>query len=690
MTTLLLGFALGQTVLKDVHIAAMPLDKALDQLGQIYRSPMDVSVALKDKVILVDADQVSEQEVRDQIAKTINGYWEKKENTWHLTKSEKEFKQDDARVIKIRRRFLQKTLEMRESSLAENEKYSPQLATQTFHQLVNEEKNRDPNGMGPPGPTPASYKLPHQRLFSQVLKLFGVDRIAAIPNGHRVVYALHPNKMQQPMDLDLTDLLDAYHKEELVWMDAVKPIAQNPASDGKPVRQYVETGADDYSSELQKSFGVLPDNLANILFTVYCSEDGSYQMRLIGIPATKDVPPYQIGGTSFEGAFAGMSQEDFQLKPVEGFKLSPDADDFRRFFESRIAGTSNADMKKLAAKFADPMAKDPLAYGFTETMVFDSRRTHHNVVACVSDSSLNIFEPFFGQVIFEAPNSDLVKDMADFDGKWVRIPYFPGQDENIPRRQLKNLIARVRQKKTVDLFDRAEIAASRRRTNSVSYIERLLDSFGSSVTDSGGDDDTLKIIGLLTSTEQAAAFRPAGIAYSQLNERLRAHLFECCFDNQTCRLQSDDRSANQLYEATQIAPNGIPADAVFKVVPETHVEVKAADEKNAYGLMTDPKGWGSTKYQLEHPEDFLGTNFTLDKKHPLYKVDVSTYNIQLNLSPTVKWSSTLRNVVRTDSSTFTMDTFPDDLKADFDAGYKLAAEQAKVRRERRQKSGGGG
>ena len=193
MISIALAIAFQQSTLKDVHIAAMPLEKAIVQISSIYNSPMDVSVLLRSKTIFVEASQVTETEIRDQIAKTLNATWERKDQTWHLAKSAKQQQSDVDRGAIMRSRFLKKTLEIRKKSLEEKPGLTPESAVQIFHQLRNEEKRaqEDKNYLLPPGPSPSGYGLPNHRLLSRFLLKFGPTRIARIPNGHRVVFALH-------------------------------------------------------------------------------------------------------------------------------------------------------------------------------------------------------------------------------------------------------------------------------------------------------------------------------------------------------------------------------------------------------------------------------------------------------------------------------------------------------------------
>ncbi len=702
MTSLLFALAWHQSNLQDVHIVATTLEKAVAKISDIYRSPMDVSTLLRDKIVLVDAIQASEEDVRNHIASTLNATWEKKDNGWHLGKSPQQLKEDEMREASLKLRFLKKTFEIRGDAANTKATYDANFAKQIVNQMRNEAKNRDPEMMAPPGPTAAGYGLPNQRLMSRFLLKFGLDKIASVPNGTRTVFALRPNAMQVPLGVNIQNDLEQFRTEQNVWLKTYMEMAKDQEGQAKQTRGGGEgaevaiamaSGSED--DNYNTSFNVLPDSLANVYFVVYCSSDGVYTLRLVGVPNDARQPYFAVGATTFEGAFAGMSAEDFQTKPVPEFKLSDEANDFKKFFYPNEEKLSPEKLKMRIDRFADPVAYDPLSYGLSESLIFDAHRIKRNIVACLDDQNLNIFEPFFADSWFQEKFRMLNEGLVLIDDGWVGVRKFPYSEPNIPRTNLKAIIARVRKNNRVELDDRAELAALRPRTNAVSYIERLLDRFANTSSDEGAEDDALKCLGMLSQGERERAMSQGGIPYSQLSDRLKQHLFACAYYNEHNRLWPlsngpVDTNGFATQEPTLLAPNGIPPSAIFRIEAKDQEQIKAADGPGSYGLMTDAKGWGSTKYQVDHPEDYPGVNFTLDPNTKLKRVTQHTFELKLTVNPACRWSSQIQTISQNDSNSFTLATLPEDLKADFKAGYDASAKAAEERRNRKKQGGGGG
>ncbi len=436
MISLAFAITLAQAPLKDVRIVAAPLDKVVSQLSALYHSPMDVSNLLKEKIVLIDATQVSESEVREQIAKTVNATWEKKGDIWHLTKTAKQQKEDENREANIRLRFLKKTFEIRQKALDQNPELTKPLAIQVFLKLKNDEEQRraNPNQMQRPGPSPTSYGLPGQRFLTRFLLKFGMNRIAAIPNGHRVVFAMHPNAMQSDMGIDIADSVSKYRSEQDFWRKTMEPILTDKEGLGKGSEEEKMVSYTKLGDEINSSFGTMPTDLKDILFTVFCSEDGAYDFKIIGIPKGEEPNfSYKIDGTSYEGAFAGMEASDFETKPVEGFRLSQESEDFKNFRENQIAKIPESRRAAVLEKLADPVRRDPLSYALTESLVFDMRRFKHNLIAVVGDNLVNIAEPIYGDMIFGSKHFDIFQDFFFKDDKWVRMMETPFPEQNIPR-----------------------------------------------------------------------------------------------------------------------------------------------------------------------------------------------------------------------------------------------------------------
>lgn len=673
---------------KDVHLVGMPIEKLMQELSKQFGQTLIASPRLADKTLLIEASQVSLDEVKGQLAKVLNSTWEKRDDGWHLVKTDKQFKQDDDRFAQMRIGFLRKTLDLRKKSLEGNETLTKEMATQTMRQMSNEEKNRKSN-MAAPGPSAAGYCVPNQRFFSRFLAKFGLERIAAIKPGERVVFATVPNKVQQPLGFDIREEFERYQQEQKIWLKIAEERNNDPESGLKDleIRSF-----QDNQFGLATSFGSISADCENLLFSVFCRDDGSYHMQIVGVP--KPGAPdfiYFVGGTSLEGLFANMTESDFMPKEYPEFKLSPDASDFKEFFWSFHEKLSPDRFKFLTAKFADPTKTEPLAYGISESLIFDIKRRKKNLIAIMSDQNLNVFEPVFGDFLFDETKKQINEGFIGFDGTWVQFLDSPGREPNAPRLELKRIIAEVRRTGKFGLIERAQLAAIRPRTNAVSYIERFVNCFATVSSNEHYDGDALKIIGLLSSTEQAAAFSPQGVRFGDLNSKLRQHLFECCFYNSYNRLwQADYTKAISgviRNEPTLMAPDGIPANAIFKVAESTEEQLKDLDEPGRQNLMATPKQWGLTKYQIDHPEDFPANySFQFDRKRKLHRMSVRKYEMTLRPNSVCNWQGTLQSVEDAGKETFTIDTIPDDLKAEFEAGYKEAATAAANRRKR---NGGG-
>lgn len=701
MSALLIAFLLQQPILKDIHILATPLDKAVSKLGIIYNSPMDVSNLIKNQIVLIDATQVSEQEVRDQIAKTLNASWEKKENGWHLTKTNEQQKQDERRIVEFRLRFLQKTFDIRAKSEGLKADYSANFARQTFNQLRNEAKGNG-NRMRPPGPTAAGYALPNQRFMSKFLLKFGTDRIAAVGNNRRAVFALHPNSMQLPLNVDLTDDIAKMNAEQAIWLKTMLDTTKDQESQGKETHvadnevQVTQAIMGDGDQAYNDSHQFIPQDLANIYFTVYCSEEGTYSLKLVATPVDSKQEAFSVSATTFEGAFAGLGADDFEIKPQAEFELSDQAKDFQSYFFRGEKKIPESRLKTMIDQFANPVAHDPLSYGLSEAMIFDARRFKKNIFACLEDQNLNVFEPYFGDIWFDKRFQSMNDGVVHIDGNWIGVRKYPFTEPNIPRNDLKAIITRVREHGRVEVEDRAALAALRPRTNSYSYIEGMIGRFVNASREESAEDDALKCIGLLTAGERAGAFRPEGIPYAQLNSRLQSHLFQCAYYNEHNRLWQSGQQRQQIpnfviQEATLMAPDGILANSIFRIQETAQDQIKDGDEPGSIGLMADAKGWGGIKYQLDHPEEFRGINFKFDVNRKLTRVRVRTWAIKLHVNPRSEWSSTIQKVDTVARNAFTIASLPDDFKADFDEGYKASADAAKRRREiQKNRNGGGG
>lgn len=686
MSPLLLAFVFQQASLKDVHIHAAPLEKAIQKLSETYQSPMTVSNLIKDKVVFIEANQVSEEDVRDQIAKLVDASWEKKDSGWHLGQSTQQQGMMKQRRASIRRRFLGKTLEVRAKSQHTNANFNISFATQTYNQMANG-NNGTFFGVGGAG-----YGSPEQRLMSRFLAKFDPNKISNVENGERAVFSTRPNAMQQTLGVSLNSEIAQYRSEYAIWKGVLDKFSKD--SEGRVKGRQQTDGEDqDYLEDQDRT--LMPQEVSDILFSVYTSEDGIGELALMFVSKDPKEAGLMVSASTIEGLMSTLKEEDFAQKQDPDFKLSPLATDFKNFLGRDLASIPKERLAQSLNTFADTMTRDPLSYGFSETLVHGAQKLKKNIVAILGDGSINVNEPGFSESYFEDRFLDIMGDVVAKEGNWIRMNALPFEGPAFPRADLKRIIARVRVNKTINLEDRAEIAALRPRIQRTSPIDGLIEAFIANDPDEDGDPDALRALGLLQQGEQARASSANGIAYGQLNPKLQRHLFECIyFNTRTHIFLNEDSKIPQnsfaAYEPTLLAPNGIPNNAKFKIDVEGEAMIRYPMPDEPNGFTMTARAWGETKFRLDNPKDFPGSDMKIDLNAQVYRMTMNTFSFRLLLNLDCEWTTEVHKIFRPDRATFTLNTLPPDLKEEFLEGYKDGVEELKMMKEMKKKGGGDG
>jgi hypothetical protein len=590
------------------------------------------------------------------------------------------------RRASIRQRFLRKTLEVRAKTQQTNASFSTAFATQTYNQMIN---GNSGSFFGVGG---AGYGSPDQRLMSRFLAKFDPAKVSYVENGERAVFSLRPNAMQHPLGVSLDSEIAQYRSEYAIWKGVVDKL--NKDQEGKVKRKQQNDGEDEEYFEDQDHMA-MPQEVSDILFSVYTSEDGISEMALMFASKDPKEAGLMVSGSTIEGLMASLKEEDLAPKTDPNFKLSPLATDFKNFLGRDFASIPKERLGQSLNTFADTVTRDPLSYGFSEVLVFESQKLKKNIVAILGDGSINISEPTFSESYFMDRFADIMGDIIVKEGNWIRMNSLPFEGPAFPRIDLKRIIARIRMNKTINVEDRAEIAALRPRNQRSSSIDGFIESFITSDSDEDGDPDALRALGLLQQSEQARASSANGIAYGQLNPKLQRHLFECIyFNTRTHIFLNEDSKISQnsfaAYEPTLLAPNGIPNNAKFKidVEGESMIRYPMKDEPN--GLTMTARAWGETKFRLDNPKDFPGTETKIDLNAQVFRMTMNTFSFRLLINADCEWTTEVHKMFRTDQTVFTLNTLPADLKEEFMEGYRDGAEELKMMKEQQKKTGGGG
>ena len=93
------------------------MPKVMESLSTTFGERYSSVPFFKDKVLLIDATGVTQDELRIHVAKTLNADWEKGDDGWRLVKSKKRVQEDVDRLVRARLKFLTQTVGLRKHSL---------------------------------------------------------------------------------------------------------------------------------------------------------------------------------------------------------------------------------------------------------------------------------------------------------------------------------------------------------------------------------------------------------------------------------------------------------------------------------------------------------------------------------------------------------------------------------------------
>ena len=660
MISLALAFCLQQVTLRDVHLVAMPCDKALTEVGRIYGTMMDASPIFKNKILVIEANQVDEKEIRDQIAKTLDGTWERKETFWHLTQTSEQKKLEGRRQLKWRTRMLQMMLDHRLKVKNSTAPFDRGFAEKTYQQI-------ELNGGGDfLRISDVAYGQPNMRLMTRFIKKFGIARLAAIAPGHRQVFTANPNQMQSPMGFDLEDELRQYKIEN----ELMKSVVTAHAKPGE------------YEGELSGDTDF--DQLGSVLFTVYCDPNSEYHIQLDGFSKDFKNVVFHAEATSFEALFNQLTPEDIAEFEKSEFKPTQEAIDFHQLVSGNKNEIPKDRFNRVLLLATDPISRDPLSFGISEGLFFEASMKKKNLVASIDDSEIvNIGT---NPLMFNL-NKKLKEFASDFqieDGNWLRMRPLPFAQPTFSRLELKQIVRRVVQAKEFLLDERSRVAAQQSRNYGPSDITKMLMAIAqrSNVVDIS--EDALRTYGLLFTAEYRAASSEKGIPYSRLNPKLQQHLFDCVYNSRNTNLQiigNSPRLRNTYFasEPTWLAPFGIPNESPFRVetTEEPLMKMDDIEDKNGtqLGDTRSAESWGAMKYYSEHPKLNLGA--PVDTSRRFRRITSINYKFRLSINSNCEWAISFTNFVPDNNESFLLENMPEDIKKAFDAGYRATAKQHK-------------
>lgn len=657
-----------QSTSKDIHIPAMGLERALQQISRTYQSELNCGVSLRNRIVLVEAEGVTEEAIRARLADALDATWEQKDSGWFLTQSDAQRKVVNQRQYEYRLHSLDRLIHQRSEALESKvELHADQISDLQRSLKANQvAKHR----------SSSSYGLPNQRFLTRVLQRVGSAQLAQVGPGHRLVFAIHPNPVQKKLDLDLSAEFARASQEQAAWQSAKSAgtnsttiISVTSEFAGVGPRPPIQTTDPSYTSSLIP----WPSQISNVLLTVFCDPDGNYTIMV------KVVPEGSSG--IFSATATTLELQDNERAPIsklsKNFQLSTKAQQFQDWltpFEAKPPRTFPA--QNLLNLFANPVSVDPLAYGLSERLAFLARQTGKNLVACLDDDQIFVRDPATFEDWFQQPMTPEILRHVSVDGSWIIVRKDLFADANFLRPQLKNLVASTRRLNAFALDDQAAISASHPRRAATGVWEYFTKRFVlNTQPEEDNSDDGLKCIAYLSQNELSEALSSRGILFSKLNSTLQSHLISCVYDNLYSQLIVKESAQRGLpfafqSEPTYLVPNGISPSSNFSLVTSKQVLIKDEGTQSLKIGTTDPKTFGLMKYSFDHPRANQPLGITWDANRKVSLVHQTTYTFRLDLNDACFWICSVKDTTPLSNQTYTLDSLPEDIKRKVDEGYR--------------------
>ncbi len=652
----------------------MGLEKALLQIGHIYRSDLTCGVSLRNRIILVEAKDVTEASIRDRLADALDATWEQKDSGWFLTQTEAQRKVVGQRQYEYRLHSLDRLIQQRaEASETKGELNASRISDLQSRIKANEAASQNSSKIAPPGP---SYGLPNQRFLTRILQRIGSTELAQLGPGHRMVFALHPNSIQRKINVDLSPEFARASQEQAAWLSA-RPVGSGGVTQiyigsefaGVGPRPPIQRTDPSYSSSLVS----WPNQVSNVLLAVFCDPNGIYTITVKVIPKNS-LAIFSASATTRE---IQMEESTSGVKFEETFQLSSKAQQFQDWlspFEAKPPRTVPS--QNLFDEFADPAGTDPLAYGLSESMCFLAHQMGKNLVACLDDDQIFVRNPATFEQWTQQPMDPETLRHVSIDDHWITVRKDLFADTNFPRPQLKNLIASTRRLNAFALEGQAAVAASHPRRETTGVWEYFTNRFILNTQPAeGNSDDGLKCIAYLSQNELSEALSARGIRFSKLNSMLQSHLVACVYDNLYSPLTVKESALRGLpiefqNEPTLLVSNGISPTSTLFVETSKQILIRDEGTQTLKIGTTDPKSFGLMKYSLDHPKPNQRFGITWDANRKVSLVQQTTYTFRLDINDACYWTCSVKEATPLSNQTYTLDSLPDDIKREFDEGYR--------------------
>lgn len=577
----------------DLEQRAASLQVVLKNLSERSGVPMKAAPAIANEIVLIAAKNTTVEELKSQLAKTLDATWTKASDAEYLIRTPAQTKAIYDRHLAYRRELvdeamaeLKKPLEkvfdggsLAAGLLALKSRYSSQNDPVANRQTYDEERRLFGNG-------------PAARLVRRLLLACRPVDLASIGPYSRAVFKANPTTRQYGFVQDqLQTAIETYAVEQSAWVKAASSVS---FTDRDPSRLVSDPrGQLAYPTQVPSDFKlvVLRGDMANLFMVNLVWPGNEGRSQVVAQLSVEDPMRKFLDSTIFPKATDGQDP----LVPLSSQTI---------LFNKRTAGLNQGlviaplDAESLEL-ILNPERHDPNSFGVSDGLLAAAQHLNKNVVAALPDmaASLAWFVTRENPQRVGAFLRDLIASgtiNSEDDGGWLRMrptDEFEAMLHFTQRDAMAFLTQSVHRNGRLDVRDYATYAYRSKRVTRVGLGEvylMLLDPSVSSGLDRT-DWSALQLYGSFDRINRARLEQGARFLYTGLSSEQKKIVERMTFAGEIQNEERIDADSVRLkgpsIEPTEAFANGVPPEAVVYAKANS-IPVILAYGKDSKGKVT--------------------------------------------------------------------------------------------------------
>lgn len=659
-----------QDVSQRVTFAAPPgrASVVLKKLGEQTGITLETSNQTKDEVLLLNFKEIPMKEVMDRIATVSNADWRAEGAGFRLTRSSD--KQNDTVRAELEARTIAVEKALREA--LDRQAKLPAWSEAELKKLVDLQQNhRDQLNKPMDGTTfrivdnaKLTEQAPGGRVVIALLGAIGAQKLAPIAVGDRVVYALNPTRMQKALPSNALRLVNQYVEQQRQFADATKKRTTN--EDGRVMiiqgMSGPEMGNGDPALGVGQALLVLNrfgetlranltvadrngDTIANASWNI--------QVPLPTGRAVETDPAIELSplGLEFAKAAAGANGRNGPGGRAIAVRMVSTSPGGTFTLDNSQSTPPVAISDALRAFLLRPEENDPQALITGDALTQIAAKTNKNLIASLPDSAIMPLARRFANERVTIPallgwmgaSAGLRIDSSD---QWLQVSALAPattRTQAVSRTGLGKLLRAIQSQGYARLNDLAGLANA--QAKAVAFMDydgqalRLINAgAASNAMNALAEPHTLRLYSTLTPAQQNVLGNGGAISLNQLSGPQRTYIATDVFtsgDGPQVNQPNGPQGAARFLgfgsvkqERTQVLPEGLPANGLFRVNTQRQSSAYGIDSKSGAAGIVTPSALASSQFFGERSDlQFLGGAPKYDQFLPAQQVSY-TFNYQ--------------------------------------------------------------